>query len=94
MLGHSHLLMRRAPELPGTALYLCRVVVDGRELQNNGSADQLRVKVRVRVPEGRKVKTLSLVRTRETLKWSVRDGWVDVVVPRILIHESLHGEKG
>ena len=52
------------------------------------------VKVRVRLPEGRKVKAVNLLRAGGTLKWSVSNGWAELVVPRILIHETVHVELG
>jgi hypothetical protein len=47
------------------------------------------VKVRIRVPKGRSVKSASLLREGGRLPAAVRDGWLDVTVPRVLIHEAV-----
>lgn len=47
----------------------------------------LDVKVRVRVPDGRTVRIVSLMRAGTKLPAAARAGWVDVTVPRVLIHE-------
>jgi hypothetical protein len=47
------------------------------------------VKVRVRVPEGRSVRSVSLMRAGTRLNIAARAGWVDVTVPRVLIHETV-----
>jgi hypothetical protein len=49
----------------------------------------LDVKVRVRVPQGRTVRAVSLLRSGEKVTASPRDGWLDLTVPRVLIHEAL-----
>ena len=49
----------------------------------------LNVKVRVRVPDGRSVRSVSLMRAGTTLASATRDGWVEVTVPRVLIHEAV-----
>jgi hypothetical protein len=49
----------------------------------------LNVKVRVRVPDGRSVRSVSLMRAGTTLSSATRDGWVEVTVPRVLIHEAV-----
>jgi len=49
----------------------------------------LNVKVRVRVPDGRPVRSVSLMRAGTTLASATRDGWVEVTVPRVLIHEAV-----
>jgi hypothetical protein len=50
------------------------------------------IRVRVRVPQGRDVKSVSLLRTEQSPKWAVRDGWVELTVPRVLIHEVVRVE--
>jgi hypothetical protein len=50
------------------------------------------VKVRIRIPEGRAVRTVSLLRSGQTLAADVRDGWLDVTVPQMLIHEAVKVE--
>jgi hypothetical protein len=47
------------------------------------------VKARIRVPQGRSVKSASLLRAGGKLPAAVRDGWLDVTVPRVLIHEAV-----
>jgi hypothetical protein len=47
------------------------------------------VKVRIRVPQGRSVRSASLLRSGQGLPTTVRDGWLDVTVPRVLIHEAV-----
>jgi hypothetical protein len=49
----------------------------------------LDVKVRVRVPDGRSVRSVSLMRAGTKLAAATRDGWVEVTVPRVLIHEAV-----
>jgi hypothetical protein len=49
----------------------------------------LNVKVRVRVPDGRSVRSVSLMRAGTTLASATRDAWVEVTVPRVLIHEAV-----
>ena len=47
------------------------------------------MKVRVRVPDGRKVRAVSLMRAGTKLNVAARGGWIDVTVPRVLIHEAV-----
>jgi hypothetical protein len=47
------------------------------------------VKVRVRIPQGRTVRFVSLLRSGEKLATHPRDGWLDLTIPRVLIHEAL-----
>lgn len=46
------------------------------------------VKVRIRVPQGRRVASVSLLRTGQRLA-AAAGGWVDVAVPRVFIHEAV-----
>ena len=46
------------------------------------------VKVRVRVPAGRTVRAVSLMRAGTKFRQR-RTGWVEVNVPRVLIHEAV-----
>ena len=50
------------------------------------------VKVRVRVPQGRQVKSVSLLRAGQNPKWVLRQDWVELTVPRVLIHEAVQVE--
>ena len=52
------------------------------------------VKVRVRVPEGRSVRSVSLLRGGAGLQSRVAGGWVEVTVPRILIHDAVRVDLG
>lgn len=47
------------------------------------------VKVRIRVPQGRGVRAVSLLRAGERLSATPKNGWLDVTVPRVLIHEAV-----
>ena len=47
------------------------------------------VKARIRVPRGRSVRAVSLLRSGQRLPASVRDGWLDVTAPRVWIHEAV-----
>ena len=50
------------------------------------------VKVRIRIPEGRPVKSVSLLRAGAPLPSRVANGWLDVTVPRVFIHEAVRVE--
>jgi hypothetical protein len=47
------------------------------------------IKVRIRVPTGRTVRAVSLMRAGQPLPPNVRAGWVEVTVPRVLVHEAV-----
>jgi hypothetical protein len=47
------------------------------------------VKVRVRVPAGRSVRAVYLMRAGTRLSPDARAGWVEVTVPRVLVHEAV-----
>ncbi|MGA2268573.1 MAG: beta-galactosidase trimerization domain-containing protein [Bryobacteraceae bacterium] len=47
------------------------------------------VKVRIRVPQGRSVSSASLLRSGQALPSKPREGWLDVTVPRVWIHEAV-----
>jgi hypothetical protein len=47
------------------------------------------VKVRIRVPEGRTVRLVSLLRAGTKLNVTPRGGWLDATVPRVLVHEAV-----
>lgn len=47
------------------------------------------VRVRIRVPRGRTVRAASLLRSGQKLPAAPRDGWLDVTVPRVFIHEAV-----
>jgi hypothetical protein len=50
------------------------------------------VKVRIRVPQGRSVRSASLLRSGESLPSASRDGWLDVTVPSVFVHEAVKVE--
>ena len=50
------------------------------------------IKVRIRIPQGRAVRAASLLRSGRVLTAETRDGWLDVTVPRVLIHEAVKVE--
>ena len=47
------------------------------------------VKARIRIPPGRTVRTVSLLRSGERLPGAARAGWLDATVPRVFIHEAV-----
>ncbi len=47
------------------------------------------VQVRFRIPDGKRVKSVSLLRAGRTLAGEVREGWLEVAVPRVWIHEAI-----
>jgi hypothetical protein len=47
------------------------------------------VKVRIRIPQGRTVKALSLLREGTSLRAVPRGEWIAVTVPRVFIHEAV-----
>jgi hypothetical protein len=50
------------------------------------------VKVRLRLPQGRAVKVVNLLRAGEPVRWNLSNGWAELVVPRVLIAETVHVE--
>ena len=50
------------------------------------------VKVRLRIPSGRRVRSVTLLRSRRRPAWNARAGWVEVTVPLVLIYEAVHVE--
>jgi hypothetical protein len=47
------------------------------------------VKVRIRIPQQRSVRSAILLQSGQSLPSTVRDGWLDVAVPRVWIHEAV-----
>jgi len=47
------------------------------------------VKVRLRVPDGKMVRKVSLLRSGQTLSVEACNGWIDVTVPQVFIHEAV-----
>jgi len=47
------------------------------------------VNVRIRIPDGRKVKSVSLLRAGSVASRARTSGWIEVTVPKVLIHEAV-----
>jgi hypothetical protein len=47
------------------------------------------IKARIRVPEGRKVRSVSLLRGGDLSTRARTSGWIEVTVPRVLIHNAV-----
>jgi hypothetical protein len=47
------------------------------------------LKVRVRVPEGRTVRAVSLLRSGQTIAANTQSDWLELTVPHVLIHEAV-----
>ncbi len=47
------------------------------------------IRTRIRIPQGRAVRAVSLLRSGQKLAALPRAGWLDVTVPRVLIHEAV-----
>ena len=50
------------------------------------------VEVRLRLPAGRRARSVTLLRSRRRPAWHERAGWVELTVPQVLIHEAVHLE--
>ena len=50
------------------------------------------VKVRIRIPSGRQVRSVSLLRARQTPPWTLHDRWVTLTVPRVQVFEAVQVE--
>lgn len=50
------------------------------------------VHVRLRIPAGRRVRSVLLMWSKAKAPWTVRDGWVEMTVPRIHIYEAVRVE--
>ncbi len=50
------------------------------------------VKVRIRIPQGRTAKSISLLRSGAVLTPAVRGGWAELTVPSVWIHEAVKVE--
>ncbi len=48
------------------------------------------VQVRLRLPQGRTAKSVTLMWSRATPAWKVRDGWVELTVPQVHPYEVVH----
>jgi hypothetical protein len=47
------------------------------------------VQVRIRIPVGRQVRSVTLMWSKADAHWTVEDGWVDLTVPRVRIYEAV-----
>jgi hypothetical protein len=45
------------------------------------------VRVRMRIPVRRRAESVSLMWSKTRVPWAVKDGWVELVVPRVRIYE-------
>jgi hypothetical protein len=43
----------------------------------------------IRLPQGRRAASVSLLRAKKSIPFEVKDGWVQVKVDRVLIHEAV-----
>jgi hypothetical protein len=50
------------------------------------------VQVRLRLPEGRTAKSVALLWSGATPSWKVRNGWVELTVPKVHPYEAVHVE--
>jgi len=50
------------------------------------------VKLQLRVPEGRSVRSVSLLRSGASLPMAAQTGWLDVTIPRVWIHEAVRAD--
>ena len=48
------------------------------------------VQVRLRLPKGRTAKSVTLMWSKATPTWKVRDGWVELTVPKVHPYEVVH----
>jgi len=44
------------------------------------------------VPEGRSVRSVSLLRSGASLPMAAQTGWLDVTIPRVWIHEAVRAD--
>jgi hypothetical protein len=54
----------------------------------------LNVQVRLRLSQGSTAKSVTLMWSRTTPSWQVRDSWVELTVPRVDPYEVVHVELG
>jgi hypothetical protein len=52
------------------------------------------VRVRLRLPAGKTAKSVSLMWSSGSAPWSVRNGWVELTVPQVLIYEAIRVDLG
>ncbi len=50
------------------------------------------VKARIRIPAGRQVKSIRLVRAERGAEYSLKDGWLEVRLPQVTVHELIQVE--
>jgi hypothetical protein len=50
------------------------------------------LKVRLRVPAGRNVRRVSLLRSGHALPWTLQEGWIAAEVPEVLVYDAVHVE--
>jgi hypothetical protein len=47
------------------------------------------VRVRLRLPQGRSVKSVALMWSKAKAAWSVREGWVELTLPQVQVYEAV-----
>jgi hypothetical protein len=47
------------------------------------------VRIRIKVPSAKQVRSVALMWSGTTVPWSVRSGWVELIVPRIRVYEAV-----
>ena len=52
------------------------------------------VRVRLRLPQGRTAKSVALMWSGTAPSWSVRDGWVELMVPQVQVYEVIRVDLG
>lgn len=52
------------------------------------------VHVRIRIPVGRQVHSVTLMWSKDDARWTLKDGWVDLTVPHVRIYEAVRVDLG
>lgn len=60
-----------------------------KHLRARGEFVPVAVRVAVKIPKGRSVPSATLLRAGTKLNITPRDGWLEVAIPRVLIHEAV-----
>ncbi len=48
------------------------------------------IKIRIRIPSGRSVRSVSLLRAGAECPHAVHQGWMEATVPKVFVHEAVH----
>jgi hypothetical protein len=54
----------------------------------------MKVRVRLRLPQGRSAKSVALMWSGAKPEWGVRDGWVELTVPQVQVYEVIRVDLG